>query len=176
MSPGFRNRQRYIACAMLCALLVSSAPGAAQAQVWDCSGQYTNQPEGKGACRPAGGVKSCGSDGNRYFSPRKADERPLGSVCSSTGRSSVSPFVDMRQAALARFGGSGVQERMVAPSRAPATSKESAPKARPETLELGSVEDIFSCYSKLDKVNFCNPRELGRFVQQTFMEASRAMR
>lgn len=166
-----RSCSKVIALLLICAFANN-----AHAQIWECSGQYTNQPEGKGRCQPAGGVTSCGSDGNRYFSPRRKAEAPSVAICNAAG-TGLSPFVDMRQKRLAQFGGSSIHERLVAPAQVARASKDKRwePAEKIEQMPASSIEDVFSCYSNPDKLKSCSPEGLGRFVERTFMSASKAL-
>lgn len=150
-------------------------PDTARAQVWDCGGQYTNIPTGKNGCQPAGGFKACGSDGNRYFSPRRAGEASGPVSCAAPERTGLSPIVDMRQVELAKFGGSLRFERMVAPARS-ARVVEKKTRPVPEVKKTSmDIEDLFSCFSTPDTLKPCGPAGLGHFVEETFLNASKAL-
>ena len=87
----------------------------------------------------------------------------------------MSPFVDMRQKELSRFGGTGIHERLVAPVGEAAHKRKKLEQKTAELVNNGTVDDIFSCFSKPDKLKPCSPEGLGRFVEQTFLKASKAM-
>lgn len=82
-------------CALLLHILIILSFGTleSKAEVWRCGKVYTSSPEKHKNCMPIEGSKICGTEGNKYFAPRKMS----GSVdeqCPVTGRSK-SPFVNL---------------------------------------------------------------------------------
>ncbi len=145
----------------------------AESQVWECAQGYTNNPAGKTNCEPAGGIETCGSDGNRYLSPRKIGERPHVASCKRENKG-LSPIVDMRAAKNAQFGETWGYERLSAPVR---TKKFEQSHPAPMAKSANStLNDLFSCFSGDGQRGGCSIGDMQNFIEGTFKNISGALR
>jgi len=141
----------------------------AHADIWRCAQGYTNNPQGKTDCQPAGATESCGSDGNRYLAPRKEGEAPLKTPCKS-GHSNKSPFVDMSEATGAKFGETKSMERL---ATVPSSSVEGKKKfSQSAESKQSNFKGLFSCSDPTGTLGGCSISDLSKFIEKTFLSMS----
>lgn len=165
---------------LLISYLIALGNTHAHAQIWSCSEGYTNHPEGKTNCHGAGAATSCSKSGDRYFAPRRAGESlNPGDGCGRGG------------GPISKIFGSDTFDKMSASkdglynqfSKSLSSAKgyfkgSHEGSSNKKKIRIGDpqYQDIFSCFTGGGGFSECSIAELSSFVEDTFMQASEALR